>query len=329
MDKNYDVFISYRRSDSSERAQLIREILKGKGYDEKRIFLDVHNIHEGEFPERIKSAINESKAFILLISNDSFHGDSKTIDYYYEEIKQALELKIKFIPVLFDGIKIETINLPKEIRGKRLSLKNAISYYPEYKEGFEDRLFSFLKPDKTHFGELFVIPTVILTIFVGVVFLCGLSVYIHDNVFLSREKQIAIVADNIGDKDGSYFYVLPTELITFDPRNDSIAHFEYGGTMPIINSQISSDQLYKVGFWGAIAPIGYGITKYKVKPHGERQVLVYVAVAVSVVAGFGLGFAFERMIFPIQLAKPIRKSLDDKNFWNDVLIWKYQSHNSI
>ena len=36
----YDVFISYRRSDSTDRAHLVKEILKAKGYDEERIFLD-------------------------------------------------------------------------------------------------------------------------------------------------------------------------------------------------------------------------------------------------------------------------------------------------
>ena len=56
----YDVFISYRRSDSTERAHLVKEILKSKGYDENRIFLDTHNLHEGEFPENIQNALVNS-----------------------------------------------------------------------------------------------------------------------------------------------------------------------------------------------------------------------------------------------------------------------------
>lgn len=208
MNKKYDVFISYRRSDSTERAQLIREMLKGKGYDEKRIFLDVHSIHEGEFPDRIKQALADSKAFVLLISNDSFHGECDTIDYYYEEIKQALSQKIKFVPILFDGIKIDEIDIPDEMRDRHLNLKNSISYHPEYKEGFENRMCEFLI-EKHHFRDLLVVPTVIITVYAILTFLSGLGLYIHDNYCLSHDSQVEIAAKATGVKDGVYYYPLP------------------------------------------------------------------------------------------------------------------------
>lgn len=322
MDKKYDVFISYRRSDSSERAQLIREILKGKGYDEKRIFLDVHSIHEGEFPDRIKQALSESKAFVLLISNDSFHGESKTIDYYYEEIKQALDLKISFIPILFDNIKIETVDLPKELKEKELILKNAISYHPEYKDGFENRLCDFLS-EKRRFRDLFVIPTAIITIYVIITFLSGLGLYIHDNYFLSRSSQIEIATKAVGVKDGVYYYPLPEGIITYNATNDSLDFIDFGHTsLPIINSQISKEQGFKAGFWTFAVGTIYGIAKVKVKPHGGKQYIAYIATGVAIVAGVGMGCVLERMLFPIQFSSRIQKNLKDKDFWKEVIIKK-------
>lgn len=327
MDKMYDVFISYRRSDSAERAQLIREILKTKGYDEERIFLDVHNIHEGEFPDRIKQALAEAKAFVLLISNDSFHGESETIDYYYEEIKQALSLKIKFVPILFDGIKIDSIELPNEMKEKHLDLKNAISYHPEYKEGFENRLCEFLS-EKRRFRDLFVVPTVIITIYAIVTFISGLGLYIHDNYCLSHTTQVEIAAKATGVKDGVYYYPLPDGVVTYNAINDSIDFIQSGYSSPIINSQITVEQIYKVGFWAVAVGLMYEITKVKVKPHGGKQYVAYIATGIAVVAGVGLGFVLERMFFPIQFSTRIQKNLNNKEFWKDI-VNKKASTNSI
>lgn len=326
----YDVFISYRRSDASERAQLIREILKRKGYDENRIFVDVHSIHEGEFPERIKSALNNSEAFILLISNNSFYGESTGIDYYYEEIKQALELKIKFIPILFDNTTVDSIELPEEIKEKGLKLKQAITYHPDYIDGFEAKLSEFLKPEKKRWSDMLVVPTILILLYGLVVFLCGLGTYIHDNYFLSHEKQIEIVCNNMGEKDGLFFYMLPNELVTFDPKTDEVEHVKCGDDLDIvINAQVSREQLYKASFFAVATPIFFNVTKYKTRIHNQKALVVYAVVAIAVIAGFGLGITLERMLFPIQLSSRIKTNLNDPTFWNEVLIRKYQRPSSI
>lgn len=41
----YKAFISYRRPDSSERAQLVKLAIIEQGYTEGDIFLDLHSIH--------------------------------------------------------------------------------------------------------------------------------------------------------------------------------------------------------------------------------------------------------------------------------------------
>ena len=70
--KKYKAFISYRRTDSSERAQLVKLAIMEQGYNEDDIFLDLHSIHEGDFPQHIKTALHDTEFFILLLSNDSF-----------------------------------------------------------------------------------------------------------------------------------------------------------------------------------------------------------------------------------------------------------------
>lgn len=326
--KKYDVFISYRRSDSSERAHLIREILKSKGYDEDRIFLDTHNIHEGEFPEIIRTALTNSKAFILLISKDSIaqtdknvKSGSPTTDYYYEEIKQALALKLKFVPVLFDNIKIENLDFPEEIKKQRIFLKQSIDYNPET---FDDKLESFLQEKKT-WRDFFAIPLIILTIYTIVTLLSGICMFIYDNNFLSLDTQIEIVAQNTYTDEGIYYYQLPNEVVTYDIKKDSICHMELGGVPAVITAKFNMEQVYSIGFWSVAVGLAYEITKSKVKPHGGKAYITYIAIGVAIIAGVGLGCTLKRVYFPVQYSTSISKNLEDKIFWEKVIRKKHSS----
>lgn len=321
----YDVFISYRRSDSTDRAHLVKEILKTKGYDDKRIFFDTHSLHEGEFPENIRKALASSKAFILLISKNSIaqtvdgEDSDAIIDYYYEEIRQALDLNLKFIPVLFDDLKIETIDFPEDIKNKKIFLKNSIEYNPDT---FEDKLFSFLQEQKT-WRDFFVVPTVILTIYVIMTLFSGIGMYIYDNCFLSRNTQIETMVNNAIVEDGICYYMLPDGVVSYDIKEDSISFLEFSGTPAIIKAQFNTEQLYSIGFWSAAVGLVYEITKTKVKPHGGKVYIIYLATGIAVIAGVGLGCTLERVIFPVQFSKPIINSLDDKTFWKEVIRRKY------
>ena len=323
----YDVFISYRRSDSTDRAHLVKEILKSIGYDENRIFLDTHSLHEGEFPENIRKALTDSKAFVLLISKNSIVQYDKekentiTTDYYYEEIRQALALKLKFIPVLFDNLKIETLDFPEDIKKQRIFLKNSIEYNPDT---FNEKLAVFLQEQKK-WRDLFVVPTVILTIYAIITLLSGIGMYIYDNLFLSRDTQLETVVNNMVVEEGTCFYQLPNEVVVYDIKKDSISHLEFGGIPAIINAQFNTEQIYSVGFWSVAVGLAYEITKSKVKPHGGKAYVAYIATGVAVIAGVGLGCTLERILFPVQYSKPIVRSLDDNAFWKEVIRRKYSS----
>lgn len=323
---NYDVFISYRRSDSTDRAHLVKEILKSKGYDENRIFLDTHSLHEGDFPENIQKALTNSKAFVLLISKNSIaetkvDNNSASTDYYYEEIRHALTLKLKFIPVLFDNLKIETLDFPEDIKKQRIFLKNSIEYNPDT---FNEKLAVFLQEQKK-WRDLFVVPTVILTIYAIITLLSGIGMYIYNNLFLSRDTQLETVVNNMVVEEGICYYQLPIEVVCYDIKKDSISHLEFGGIPAIINAQFSTEQLYSIGFWSVAVGLAYEITKSKVKPHGGKAYIAYIATGVAVIAGIGLGCTLERMLFPVQYSKPIVRSLDDNAFWKEVIRRKYSN----
>jgi hypothetical protein len=321
----YDVFISYRRSDSTDRAHLVKEILKAKGYDEERIFLDTHSLHEGEFPENIQKALTNSKAFVLLISKNSIaqKGEGKTseanTDYYYEEIRQALTLKLKFIPVLFDGLKIDTLDFPEDIKNQKIFLKNSIEYNPET---FNYKLSVFLQEQKT-WRDLFMVPTVILTIYAIITFLSGMGMYVYDNYFLSRDTQIETVVNHLIEEEGICYYQLPNEVVSYNIKLDSISHLEFGGAPAIVNAQLNSEELYGIGFWTVAVGLAYEITKSKVKPHGGKAYIAYIATGVAVIAGVGLGCTLERVMFPVQYSKAVKNSVDNNEFWKEVIRKKY------
>lgn len=321
----YDVFISYRRSDSTVRAHLVKEILKAKGYDEERIFFDTHSLHEGEFPENIRKALTNSKAFVLLISKNSIaqkeagKASEVNTDYYYEEIRQALSLKLKFIPVLFDGLKIETLDFPEDIKNQKIFLKNSIEYNPET---FNDKLSVFLQEQKT-WRDLFIVPTVILTIYAIISLLSGIGMYIYDNYFLSHDTKLENVVNNVIAEDGICYYKLPNEVVSYDIKKDSISHLEFGCPPAVVNAQLNTEQLYSVGFWSVAVGLAYEITKSKVKPHSGKAYLAYIATGVAVIAGIGLGCTLERIMFPVQYSKPVVNSVGNNDFWKEVIRKKY------
>ena len=320
--EKYEVFISYRRSDSTERALLVKEMLVKKGYDPGSIFLDLHSIHEGDFPERIQNALRNSKAFILLVSSNSFppEMDSKpsVVDYYFEEIKMALDLKMKFVPILYDNLKIGDISFPKEIKDRNVDLKSAINYYPEYKDAVEDRIYEFLH-DKKNWKEHLIVPAAILTIYAVLTLLSGLGMYVYDNFFLSKETQVELVTKHVTSNNSSYYYQLPDEMVCYSAKDGDIVHLQFGEVPVAVISKINMDQAYKPSFWTAMAGLIHQVSKSKLKPHGGKAIIAYAVGAVVVVTGIGLGCVLERMAFPVHRSSPIVKSLDNKDFWQEIV----------
>ena len=146
----YDVFISYRRKGGAEKAQLVKSEIKLRGIEEERIFLDTHSLHDGDFEQKIKVALGNSKSVVVIISNGCFDQIKET-DFWYMEIKEALSQSIIIVPIFFDGMtSFASLNIPKEL--ENLSKMNAVTYQHEYADAAFDKLLAFinLKKDEAH-----------------------------------------------------------------------------------------------------------------------------------------------------------------------------------
>lgn len=125
-----DIFISYRRHDSSFFAAKLRDRLEQTFPDQ--VFLDVSGIEVGEdFVEQLKAAVASSKVLIAVIGPGwalDRNGKAKLGehgDFVTEEIATALEAGIPVVPVLVEGAHVPAAGeLPPSLRD--LPKRNAI-----------------------------------------------------------------------------------------------------------------------------------------------------------------------------------------------------------
>lgn len=98
--KQYDIFISYRRSDGTHTARLFKSEFERRGY---RTFLDFDDLTDGKFDKRIENAILDAPIFLMILTNDYFARCNDKDDWVRREIECALENEKVIIPVNYDG----------------------------------------------------------------------------------------------------------------------------------------------------------------------------------------------------------------------------------
>ena len=127
-------FVSYRRAIDWATARQVRDILEGKGLD---IFLDVHDLGEGDFEKRIKTAIAAREYFILVLSPSTVESV-----WVIKETLYARDSGRRIIPLLnqFDMYKDK---LPAEL--EFLRALNAVTLSPEFFDAAIDRVLSFME----------------------------------------------------------------------------------------------------------------------------------------------------------------------------------------
>ena len=89
-DKNNDVFISYRRSNGSQLASLLKVHLELKDFT---VFLDVQSLKAGKFDNNLLQNIRSSRNFILVCTlgaMDRCEGDWEQKDWIHKEVACAL-----------------------------------------------------------------------------------------------------------------------------------------------------------------------------------------------------------------------------------------------
>ena len=97
--KDYDIFISYRRT-ASESAQLIASSLRGAGYD---VFLDVESLRSGKFNEQLFDVIDSCKDFLVVLPEGALERCSDPEDWVRKEVCRALDGQKNIIPIMLSG----------------------------------------------------------------------------------------------------------------------------------------------------------------------------------------------------------------------------------
>lgn len=99
--RKYDVFITYRRDDGLNYAQLLFQALEKRGY---RCFLDVRDEQDGEYEKRIMVALRNAPNYILIMTEGALRRLSEIGNSVYNEVHEALCLHKKIILVAPSGV---------------------------------------------------------------------------------------------------------------------------------------------------------------------------------------------------------------------------------
>ena len=113
--KSYDIFISYRREDGNAFARQMQLKLENYGY---RVFLDVEELKDGVFDQRIIDAITGAKVFIALLTPRYLCRCANDKDWVRKEIECALQNEIHIVPINIDRLfKAFPEDCPLHVRG--------------------------------------------------------------------------------------------------------------------------------------------------------------------------------------------------------------------
>lgn len=138
--KNFDVFISYRRSDGTDKA---KQLDLAFSIDDCRTFFDFKSLGTGAFDKRLENAVLDAPIFIMVWTPDYFKrcvkggetADGKTVfepdedDWVRKEIELALKHGKKIIPINFNHVLDKVPDyLDDEFRNK-ISPHNYVNLY--------------------------------------------------------------------------------------------------------------------------------------------------------------------------------------------------------
>ncbi|MGH7561167.1 MAG: DUF4384 domain-containing protein [Gemmatimonadales bacterium] len=146
----YDVFISYRRSDGSELAQLIRNALVRRGL---RVFLDVRELGAGHFDTALLRHIEVASDFILLLTPGSLDRAVRPDDWLRREVEHALGRGRNIVPVMARGFEFPTaVELPGGLA--ELVRHHCVRYDHDYSDESIDRLYRMLTAGRGAFRRV-------------------------------------------------------------------------------------------------------------------------------------------------------------------------------
>ena len=144
-DKNFDIFISYRRKGGYDTAKLLYDRLRIDGYS---VSFDMDTLANGNFDSELEQRVIGCKDFLLVLNPggfDRFFASNPDYDpendWVRREITCALAENKNIVPLFMEGFVFPRI-LPDDI--KDIARKNALDLNPKYFEAAYEKMKSFL-----------------------------------------------------------------------------------------------------------------------------------------------------------------------------------------
>ncbi|KAG5877943.1 hypothetical protein JTB14_005140 [Gonioctena quinquepunctata] len=142
-DKSLDVFVSYRRSNGSQLASLLKVHLQLRGFS---VFIDVERLEAGKFDNNLLQSIQKAKHFLLVLTPNALDrcvDDHERKDWVHREICAALSANCNIIPIIDNFIFPETDTLPEDMR--QVCHFNAVRWIHDYQDACVDKLERFMR----------------------------------------------------------------------------------------------------------------------------------------------------------------------------------------
>ncbi|CAG9585300.1 unnamed protein product [Danaus chrysippus] len=143
MEKNLDVFVSYRRSNGSQLASLLKVHLQLRGFT---VFIDVERLEAGKFDNNLLQSIRQAKHFLLVLTPNALERckhDNEQKDWVHREIVAALQSQCNIVPIIDNFQWPEPEELPEDMRA--VCHFNGVRWIHDYQDACVEKLESFLR----------------------------------------------------------------------------------------------------------------------------------------------------------------------------------------
>jgi hypothetical protein len=141
LERPYDVFISYRRQNAGELAQLIRRALEDRGL---HVFLDVRELGAGPFDEQLLRRIARATDFVVILTPGCLDRAKQPGDWLTAEIGHAFDTGRNVVPVAAGGFECPPADtLPPAL--VELPRQQWVRYAHEFSDESIERLHRMLR----------------------------------------------------------------------------------------------------------------------------------------------------------------------------------------
>ena len=147
LDKSLDVFISYRRSNGSQLASLLKVHLEIRNLS---VFLDVDRLEAGKFDNNLLQSIRSAKNFVLVLTPNALDrcmGDQDQRDWIHKEVHCALNSNCNIIPVFDNFVMPDPELLPETMRN--VVTYNGVKWIHDYQDACVDKVERFIRGDNS------------------------------------------------------------------------------------------------------------------------------------------------------------------------------------